>query len=199
VSGGNEPSEAARLVGELAAKVGGACELGRRVGTTEGMVRHLVKGRRTPSKALRETFATLGIPDEAWVDPAEEPKPKKPSSRPPSKPVRRKTKIRRAVRRSGRVATMRSVGSRQLGAVNMTQRQIAARIGVSLSTVCSWISGQRIPNEAHRRAMRAAFGIPLQAWPDDLAAVRHVIIRRLAAAAPELLSEIVEELEKVDV
>jgi hypothetical protein len=58
------------------------------------MVRHLVKGRRTPSKALREAFATLGIPDEAWGDPAEEPKPKK---RSPSPPVRPRTNTRRAV------------------------------------------------------------------------------------------------------
>jgi hypothetical protein len=62
--------------------------------------------------------------------------------------------------------------------------------------VCSWISGQRIPNEAHRRALRAAFGIPLQAWPGDFATVREVIIRELAAVAPELLSEIVAELEE---
>jgi hypothetical protein len=61
------------------------------------MVRHLVKGRRTPSKTLRETFATLGIPDEAWGDPAEEPMPKKPSPpRAPPPSVRPRT-TRRAV------------------------------------------------------------------------------------------------------
>jgi transcriptional regulator with XRE-family HTH domain len=92
---------------------------------------------------------------------------------------------------------VRSEGSRLLGALNMTQRQIAARIGVSLSTVCAWISGQRIPNEAHRRGLRAAFGIPLTAWPDELATVREVIVRRLVAAAPEVLREIVAELEEL--
>lgn len=91
---------------------------------------------------------------------------------------------------------MRSEGSRLLGAVDMKQRQIASRIGVNCATVARWISGERIPNEAHRIALHAAFRIPIEAWPDEWALVRSVVVRTLADKAPDLLAEIVEELER---
>lgn len=91
---------------------------------------------------------------------------------------------------------MRSEGSRLLGAVDMTQIQIARRIGVSRATVAMWISGARVPSEAHRATLRAAFKIPIEAWPDEWALVRDVVVRTLATKAPDLLAEIVDELER---
>ncbi len=91
---------------------------------------------------------------------------------------------------------MRSEGSRLLGAVDMTQIQIARRVGVSRATVAMWISGQRVPSEDHRKALRSAYGIPLHAWPDEWAAIRDVIVRKLGERAPELLAEIADELER---
>lgn len=94
---------------------------------------------------------------------------------------------------------MRSEGSRLLGAVDMTQRQIASRLGVGRATVAMWISGQRVPDFDNRRAMHSAFGIPLTSWPDEWALVRDVLVRTLAEKAPDLLAQIVCELEKYDV
>lgn len=92
---------------------------------------------------------------------------------------------------------MRSEGSRLLGAVEMTQKQIAIRIGVSRATVAHWISGRHVPERDHRDALRSAFKIPVEAWPDEWLAIRDVIVRKLAEKAPALLEEIVEELERV--
>lgn len=86
-----------------------------------------------------------------------------------------------------------------LGAVDMTQRQIAGRLGVGRATVAMWISGQRVPDQDNRQAMQAAFGIPPDAWPGEWTIVRDVIVRTLAAKAPHLLEEIVGELERLSV
>jgi transcriptional regulator with XRE-family HTH domain len=86
---------------------------------------------------------------------------------------------------------MRSDGSRALGAVDATQKQIGARIGVSRATVAMWIRGDRVPDEGHRRALRAAFGIHPEAWPDTTCAVS---LRRLVREAHEVQAEIVAEL-----
>lgn len=94
---------------------------------------------------------------------------------------------------------MRSEGSRLLGAVNMTHRQIASRLGVGRATVARWVSGQSVPTGQHRRAMQAAFGIPMQAWPDEWTIVRDTVVCKLAERAPELLKEIVDELEQMGV
>jgi transcriptional regulator with XRE-family HTH domain len=91
---------------------------------------------------------------------------------------------------------VRSEGSRLLGAVEMTQKQIAVRVGVSRATVAMWIRGERVPNEDHRDALRMAFRIPIEAWPDEWALVRNTIVRTLAEKAPHLLEEIVSELER---
>lgn len=98
---------------------------------------------------------------------------------------------------------MRSEGSKLLAAVEFTQREIATRIGVSQATVAMWISGDRVPSKDHRNAIAAAFGIRVTAWPRDSAAstssdwklVCDVIVRKLAERAPDLLAEIVAELE----
>lgn len=92
---------------------------------------------------------------------------------------------------------MRSEGSKRLAALDMTQREIAARVGVSQQTVGMWQSGQRVPGETNRTALFRAFGIPVHAWPDDWILIRDTIIRKLADKAPELLIEIVDELEKL--
>jgi len=94
---------------------------------------------------------------------------------------------------------MRSEGSRLLGAVTseMTQLQVARRVGVSRVTVAKWISGDRVPNEDHRRVLRSAFRIPVESWPDEWATVRDIVVRKLAEKAPHLLAEIIDELERV--
>jgi transcriptional regulator with XRE-family HTH domain len=94
---------------------------------------------------------------------------------------------------------MRSEGSRLLGVVDMTHRQIASRLGVGRATVARWVSGQSVPTEQHRRAMQAAFGIPMHAWPDEWPIVRDVIVQKLSAKAPDLLEEIIEDLERMGV
>lgn len=94
---------------------------------------------------------------------------------------------------------MRSEGSRLLGAVDMTQRQIAGRIGVGRATVAMWISGQRVPDRDNRRALLAAFSIPPTAWPGEWTLVRDILVRTLAEKAPHLLEEIAEQLERLDV
>ena len=94
---------------------------------------------------------------------------------------------------------MRSEGSKRLTALDMTQRQIATRIGVSRATVAMWASGQRVPDEDHRKALFAAIGFPVHAWPDEWALVRDVIIAKLVAKAPDLLVEIVEDLKRLGV
>ncbi len=86
---------------------------------------------------------------------------------------------------------MRSDGSRALGAVNMTQRQIASRLGVSCATVARWTSGERVPDEQHRKSLRLAFGIAAEAWPDTTGAAS---LRRLIREAREVHAEIVEVL-----
>lgn len=92
---------------------------------------------------------------------------------------------------------MRSEGSRLLGAVDLTQKQIASRVGVSRATVAMWISGQRVPSPDHRTTLRSAFKIPVEAWPDEWVLVRDIVVRTLATKAPELLAEIVQELDRV--
>lgn len=93
---------------------------------------------------------------------------------------------------------MRSEGSKRLAALDMTQREIAARIGVKQWSVGRWISGQCVPSEENQRAMHAAFGIPESCWPNEWPEVRDVIVRILASKAPALLEEIVIELEKLE-
>jgi transcriptional regulator with XRE-family HTH domain len=92
---------------------------------------------------------------------------------------------------------MRSEGSRLLGAVEMTQKQIAIRLGVSRATVAMWIRGDRVPNEEHRASLRLAFRIPVESWPDEWTKVRDIVVRKLTEKAPDLLLEIVEEIERV--
>jgi len=91
---------------------------------------------------------------------------------------------------------MRSEGSRRLAAVPGTQRQKAARIGVGLTTINYWISGERFPSEDHRRMMFAAWGIPIECWPAEWVVVRDIIVSKLATKAPDLLREIVDELKR---
>ena len=93
---------------------------------------------------------------------------------------------------------MRSEGSRLLGVVDMTQRQIAGRIGVSRATVAMWISGQRVPDRDHQNALLAAFAIPTTAWPGEWTLVRDILVRTLAEKAPHVLAEIVDQLERLD-
>lgn len=78
----------------------------------------------------------------------------------------------------------------------MTRRQVAARVGVSAMTVARWVSGSTVPRPPHRAALYSAFGIPVEAWPDEWLILRDIIIKKLAAKAPALLEEIVEEIER---
>jgi hypothetical protein len=93
------------------------------------------------------------------------------------------------------VAIMRSEGSRLLGAVPLTRRQAGRRIGVSHETICCWISGKRVPRPEHRRALRTAFCIPEDAWPDEWALVRDIVVRLLAEKDRSLLAELARRLE----
>lgn len=56
-------------VAALAKKIG-AAELGRRVETSEGMIRHLATGRKNPGPGLKARFESLGIDRGAWTMPA---------------------------------------------------------------------------------------------------------------------------------
>lgn len=70
-------SEGARQLGDVVG-LGGNCEAARRLRTSEGMVRHLVTGRRTPSPELRKRIAeAFGVDVATWERPAKRvPKPK---------------------------------------------------------------------------------------------------------------------------
>lgn len=92
---------------------------------------------------------------------------------------------------------MRSEGARLLGSLGVTQKVIASRVGVSQATVARWISGKRDPSPEHRRILASAYRIPVAAWPDEWGAIRDLIVRKLAARAPDLLRELVEELERL--
>lgn len=59
----------ATQVAALAKKIG-AAELGRRVETSEGMIRHLATGRKNPGADLKVRFEKLGIERGAWTMPA---------------------------------------------------------------------------------------------------------------------------------
>lgn len=76
---------------------------------------------------------------------------------------------------------MRSEGSRLLGAVDLTQIEIARRVGVRQPTVAGWIAGQYVPKPKFRKAMQSAFGIPFAAWPvnDEVEELRAAV-RKLA-------------------
>lgn len=73
----------------------------------------------------------------------------------------------------------------------MTQKQIASRVGVSRATVAMWVRGDRVPVEKHRRALRAAFGISPEAWPDTTCVNA---LQRIIREAHEVHAEIVAEL-----
>lgn len=97
---------------------------------------------------------------------------------------------------------MRSEGARLLSKIELTQRQIASRLGVSRATVAMWISGQRVPSAVHRTAMRAAFGIAMSSWPNatesDWPATREEIIRVIKERSPDILEQLVRILEATD-
>jgi transcriptional regulator with XRE-family HTH domain len=111
---------------------------------------------------------------------------------------------------------MRSEGSRLLGAVEMTQAEIAVRVGVRQPTIAAWISGQHAPKPKYRKILRVAFGIPLEAWPadveveelrakvrslsDEVAAVRRgavliaTVVIEEAKGSPEVLARIADRV-----
>lgn len=95
----------------------------------------------------------------------------------------------------------RSEGSRLLGAVEQTQAQIAARVGVSRITVAKWVSGERLPSERFMLALRDAYRIPLSAWPSEFGRV-HAMLEEIVAVveahAPEALPEIVARISRSD-
>jgi hypothetical protein len=70
---------------------------------------------------------------------------------------------------------------------------------VSHETIGCWISGKRVPRPEHRRALRTAFGIPEEAWPDEWALVRDIVIRLLAENDRSLLAELARRLEEAGV
>jgi transcriptional regulator with XRE-family HTH domain len=41
---------------------------------------------------------------------------------------------------------------------------VAARVGVAVSTVSRWASGQRRPTASHRARLHECYGIPLESW-----------------------------------
>lgn len=59
----------ATQVAALVKKIG-AAELGRRVETSEGMIRHVATGRKNPGLDLKARFEKLGIERGAWTTPA---------------------------------------------------------------------------------------------------------------------------------
>ena len=84
---------------------------------------------------------------------------------------------------------MRSEGSRRLGALDITNRQIASRLGVSAAIVSAWISGERTPGPEKVLALKRAFGIPVTTWPrreDEL--LREVFAEWLAELVGDVLA-----------
>jgi len=85
-----------------------------------------------------------------------------------------------------------------LGALDMTQAEIARRIGVRQPTIAGWISGQHVPKPHHRRALRDAFGIPFEAWPADAEAEElREQVRTLQIALKTTVDEAAELLDAV--
>lgn len=65
----NVMTHGATLIAGIAKRLG-AAELARRIATSEGMIRHLATGRRTPGDALKEKLVAFGIDQSAWTVPA---------------------------------------------------------------------------------------------------------------------------------
>jgi transcriptional regulator with XRE-family HTH domain len=75
-----QTSRGSQAVAGLAAKMGFP-EVGRRVGKSEAMVRHVATGLKTPGEVLRAALLEVyGIPLEWWSEPPEETKSKKPKA-----------------------------------------------------------------------------------------------------------------------
>jgi transcriptional regulator with XRE-family HTH domain len=91
---------------------------------------------------------------------------------------------------------MRSEGSRLLGLVEARQSDIARRVHVTRVTVAKWINGRSVPSPDHRSALKVAYGIPVEAWPDEWSLLRDAIIAKLAEKAPHVLEEIVDLFER---
>lgn len=77
-------TEGRRRVAELVKRVG-AAEFGRRVRSSEAMIRHIATGRKTPGAALKTRIAEVfGVAVESWSRPARPKTKKKPIPPAPS-------------------------------------------------------------------------------------------------------------------
>jgi Helix-turn-helix len=47
----------------------------------------------------------------------------------------------------------------------ISQRQLAAEIGVAQSTVSGWVRGFFVPEDVHQQVLEAKYGLPKPAWP----------------------------------
>jgi hypothetical protein len=47
--------------------------------------------------------------------------------------------------------------------------------------------------------MLAAYRIPVSAWPNEWQIVRDLLVEKLAERAPDVLLDVVEELERLEV
>ena len=50
----------------------------------------------------------------------------------------------------------------------LTQVETAARLRSSQSAISSWLNGRRKPEAEHRLALHREFGIPFQAWDEEI-------------------------------
>jgi hypothetical protein len=56
-----------------------------------------------------------------------------------------------------------------------------------------------VPTREHRRALHAAFKIPVNAWPDEWTVVRDIVVQLLAERDRALLVELARRLEAAGV
>lgn len=184
-------NEGGRLVAELVGRVG-AAEFGRRVRTSEAMVRHLATGRKAPGADLRERIRqAYGVPLEAWSMAPKEPKEPKGSA------------SRTTETRTGAVADSRgSSGLQQLrDTIGALDRQLALVEADPLVPARDRTAVLRAKADAADRLARLqgegeltmAAIVRSRVWRELLALLGPVLDRH-----PDAAAEIADVLERIE-
>ncbi len=96
-------------------------------------------------------------------------------------------------------APVRNDGQRRLLALGLTVRDIASRVGASVSTVHAWMSAASTPGYETAEKLEQTLGIPRHAWevqPDYVGALRDAVraLDDVLAAAEARLEAVYEAM-----
>ncbi len=69
---------------------------------------------------------------------------------------------------------MRNKGALLLARNGATQREIAERLGCTQQAAQQWIAGSTRPSKVRRGELRVAYGIPVEAWDEEVEAVEPI-------------------------